>query len=423
MEEYQKKIIIKIKPLIKKSDMNESKININPEIKNELVVEEKSKFPKIIIKIDSKKEINDNNLNIETKICSRCQLSRNVSEFNRRLGKPISPCFICINEEKREKIKKKIEEEKKKKIDEGKIEEAKAIQISGIKKCSKCHENKDILDFHFRNGKSVSQCYSCINKHGIEYDRKKRDEIKKKKIEKGEIFIPKDPENNFICNDCHQEKLKKEFGYNRKVCNECSKRQNREYRRSEWGKEKSRIWNENNNERMTELQSHWYQNNKEKRNKEYNERYHSDPLFKFKCLCKRRIQVAFKNKNLQKSNKTIKYLNCDISFLIEWFKLCFDSNMTLENHGIYWHMDHVIPVNTFDLTNEEDVLLCFSWFNLSPLNGSENMSKHDSIVLKQISIHIQKLKEFINKNNTYIPEKYFNLCAKHFTMTGKSLEI
>jgi len=121
---------------------------------------------------------------------------------------------------------------------------------------------------------------------------------------------------------------------------------------------------------MTELRAQWYQ-----RNKEYVERYHSDPAFKFKRLCKDRIIHALNNKGLHKSDRTVRYLNCSISFLIKWF----DDEMTIDNHGEYWHIDHVIPINTFDLNRPIDIFLCFSWFNLSPLKGSENMSKHDSV--------------------------------------------
>ena len=225
-----------------------------------------------------------------------------------------------------------------------------------------------------------------------------------------------------LCRYCKQLRPLTDFRPKRRKCIHCERADGRTYRQSPVGKEKSVQWVENNQERMTELQAQWYQNNKEKRNQEYNERYHNDPLFKFQRLCKSRIQIAFRSRGLQKANKTVKYLNCPISWLTYWFSYCFTPEMTLENHGPYWHMDHVIPVNLFDLTDPLQVFLCFSWFNLSPLKGSENMSKHDSIDVEQVKQHVLKLVYFQFALGQPYPTQYFELCARHLTMTGNSLE-
>jgi hypothetical protein len=42
-----------------------------------------------------------------------------------------------------------------------------------------------------------------------------------------------------------------------------------------------------------------------------------------------------------------------------------------------WHVDHIRPCASFDLTDENQVRVCFNWRNLQPLNGTENKSKQD----------------------------------------------
>lgn len=45
--------------------------------------------------------------------------------------------------------------------------------------------------------------------------------------------------------------------------------------------------------------------------------------------------------------------------------------------GGNWHVDHIRPCASFDLTDKEQQLVCFNWRNLQPLWSSENISKSD----------------------------------------------
>ena len=54
--------------------------------------------------------------------------------------------------------------------------------------------------------------------------------------------------------------------------------------------------------------------------------------------------------------------------------------MTWNNHGIYtWHIDHIKPCDSFDLSNEEDQKKCFHYTNMQPLWALENLSKSNKI--------------------------------------------
>jgi hypothetical protein len=279
--------------------------------------------------------------------------------------------------------------------------------------------------FSLRDGKPISQCKTCTNKQKAEWKRKQRAKLYQEKIDSGKIKVPMNV-NNFVCRGpCGLEKPSTEFRHNRKKCKECERLHGRLYRQDSIGKTNAKTWTENNKQQMTKLQADWFQRNKLKRNEKNVERYRNDLTYKLRHNCKVRIQHAFKNQNLRKSDKTIEYLNCSIPFLIEWFEFCFTSEMNVDNHGTYWHMDHVIPVNKFDLTDSEEITLCFSWYNLSPLKGSENISKHDTINTKQLERHLSKLKDFIklqkktvSEKEELVSKKYFNLCARHLKTTG-----
>lgn len=48
------------------------------------------------------------------------------------------------------------------------------------------------------------------------------------------------------------------------------------------------------------------------------------------------------------------------------------------NHGIgpdKWHIDHIIPLSAFDLTDKQHAALAFYYLNLQPLWSQENIRK------------------------------------------------
>ena len=44
-----------------------------------------------------------------------------------------------------------------------------------------------------------------------------------------------------------------------------------------------------------------------------------------------------------------------------------------------WHIDHILPCASFDLTDTEQQKRCFHYTNLQPLTAFENWSKHARI--------------------------------------------
>ena len=66
--------------------------------------------------------------------------------------------------------------------------------------------------------------------------------------------------------------------------------------------------------------------------------------------------------------------------------------MTLENYGKIWHIDHVIPCASFDLSNDIEVRKCFEWKNLRPYLAHKNKTKSDKI--NNFDIIMQELKVF-----------------------------
>lgn len=53
----------------------------------------------------------------------------------------------------------------------------------------------------------------------------------------------------------------------------------------------------------------------------------------------------------------------------------FTPEMNWDNYGSYWHVDHIRPCASFDLSRRKEQHRCFHFSNLQPLEGRENVRK------------------------------------------------
>lgn len=293
--------------------------------------------------------------------------------------------------------------------------------------CKRCNVEKSVDQYYLVKNKSGSRphtyCKECVKENNRKYRKKKKERVleKEKALKEDEVGLK-------LCVYCGELKpnLIKNFRPDRGGCTDCERRSGREYRRSEHGKRKAKTWVEENTERMAMLQADWYQDNKPKIREKFVKRYHSDPGFKAKALTKVRIKAAlksYKEAGIFKSDKTVKYLGCTTEQYVEWIYHCFeDDKFTFDNHGTIWEYDHVIPLATFDLSDEATQKVAFNWRNVMPLSKKENMRKKDSIVLSQIKTHYDNLVSYHTEKGIEIPKTFKQLYAKHLTMAGNPLE-
>ena len=108
--------------------------------------------------------------------------------------------------------------------------------------------------------------------------------------------------------------------------------------------------------------------NREKINQKRKDRRRLCINNRLKHTLSRRILSAVKSSNVKKSNPTSKLLGCEIEFFKEYIASKFTSGMSWENYGYYtWHIDHIIPCNSFDLSDDYQQKKCFHYTNLQPL--------------------------------------------------------
>ena len=140
-------------------------------------------------------------------------------------------------------------------------------------------------------------------------------------------------------------------------------------------KERERQYRLKNKEKILEQRRQYCLKNKNKRNQYVSARRKYDIHFKMRSNLSRRIREILKG--TEKSAPTLKLLGVpNIEFLWQHLEKQFKPGMTKENHGVHgWHIDHIRPCASFDLTKPEEQKKCFHYTNLQPLWATENISK------------------------------------------------
>jgi hypothetical protein len=141
-------------------------------------------------------------------------------------------------------------------------------------------------------------------------------------------------------------------------------------------------YREENKDKLRERERKYREENKDKMREDRNKRYKKDPNFKLGSLIRGRIREALKNNNIKKTSKSAELLGCSILEAREHIEKQFKKGMTWDNHGFKgWHIDHIMPCASFDLTDSDQQKKCFHYTNLQPLWAHENMSKGAKIPL------------------------------------------
>ena len=113
------------------------------------------------------------------------------------------------------------------------------------------------------------------------------------------------------------------------------------------------------------------------RRKDYhNNKIKNDINFKLSCSLRDRLRKAI-HKNY-KAGSAVRDLGCLVPELKLHLESKFKPGMTWENWGVHgWHIDHIKPLDFFNLQDREEFLKACHYTNLQPLWAEENLLKRD----------------------------------------------
>jgi len=96
---------------------------------------------------------------------------------------------------------------------------------------------------------------------------------------------------------------------------------------------------------------------------------------------KKRLQIAMRRQYSSPSNgKEIGILlGIDKHGFINHINRFLIDGMTVENFGKVWSLDHIVPVDLFDLSNMNEKRLCYNFLNIMPMFNNDNRLKGASV--------------------------------------------
>ena len=159
----------------------------------------------------------------------------------------------------------------------------------------------------------------------------------------------------------------------------------KQFSKEAWLKERKRLYDikyrqANKEKRREQDKIYWSKHIEEKR--KYNRDYESnrkkaDIQFKLRKSIRGRINKLIK---LQYNSEYLEdILGISIQKYKEYLENLFTEEMSWDNYGEVWQIDHIIPCRAFDLTDEEQLKECFNYKNTQPLLKEENLSKSDKL--------------------------------------------
>lgn len=240
------------------------------------------------------------------------------------------------------------------------------------KTCLDCKIEKNITDFEKRadTGKYRNQCKDCRNIYVKKYKTERSSGQRKKNT----IEVVNNQKKCIKCKqlkplDQFPKRENTEHGY-RHECKACKTIALHEYYIN--------VYNEvRRNRKQTDIEYKLICNHRS---------------YIYKCLTK------FGNKH----KRSLQYLGCTLKMFKKWLEFMFDSDMTWDNYGTVWTIDHVIPLNIFDLTDKKQQNIAFNWKNIQPLK--DNSVKNDNLRIYEYCNLIISVHRFIQNEKLKIVE-------------------
>jgi len=222
-------------------------------------------------------------------------------------------------------------------------------------------------------------CKQCLKSDQQKYsknNRDKRNSTQKKWRENNKIKLSVYRKKNYIKNS---EKIKLKSKIYRLENPDKIKQQNKKYyhNNKELSKKRVREWIESNREERYKYMKSWKKLNKEHIKTYKKFKYDNDFLYKLINNVRNRINQFLKSKNISKNYNTLKIVGCSLKFLKTHIESQFTEGMSWDNRS-EWHIDHIIPLSS--AKNEKEILNLCHYTNLQPLWAIENLKKSNKII-------------------------------------------
>ena len=201
----------------------------------------------------------------------------------------------------------------------------------------------------------TKQCIKCNKKHEIDNFHAQK--------------ASKDGKSPY-CKDCNREYCQTWKLKNKKKI----KKQQRKYQSENRDKlkEYNKKWIQENPDKMYAIRKKHREEHRDKINQRRRQKRKKNINFRLRTIISNRIRLALSRGS--KNSTSCGLTGCSWEYLKLYLEGQFTAGMSWGNYG-KWHIDHIKPCCSFDLTDIEQQKVCFHYTNLQPLWAIDNLKK------------------------------------------------
>ena len=157
----------------------------------------------------------------------------------------------------------------------------------------------------------------------------------------------------------------------------------------EANRERSKLYREENPEKCAaalkrhrsseeykESRKAYRRNNRDSENASRKRMYDKSPQYRIACILRARFKKKVNGES--RSLATFDLVGCSPNEARLHIESLFQPGMSWDNYP-EWHIDHIVPLASFDLTDEGQQKQAFHYTNLQPLWAEDNLKKRDKI--------------------------------------------
>lgn len=159
---------------------------------------------------------------------------------------------------------------------------------------------------------------------------------------------------------------------------QANKKKFAERSRSQQARATRQRYRQANKDKLREKHRQWREQNRQYLRDYKKQRREKFPHLRLVNRIRCRTWGALKTANARKSQKSLELIGCTAAELASWIESQFTDGMCWEKIGQI-HIDHVIPLSRFDLSDADQQRAAFSYKNLRPMWEIDNKRKSDKV--------------------------------------------
>lgn len=106
-------------------------------------------------------------------------------------------------------------------------------------------------------------------------------------------------------------------------------------------------------------------------------RYRENLQYRIACVLRARVRPLMAG--AKAAGSCVRDLGMSVSDFRSYIQAQFSAEMSWDNYGTAWELDHIYPLSACDLTDRVQFLAVCNYRNYRPLSPDENMAKHASV--------------------------------------------